>query len=540
MIHKGMFVINGAKILGRVLSILLVLELILLSSLYIRRNTGYGIDDSFITYRYASNLMEGYGLTFNVGEKHYGSTAMGYAIILGGISFSVKTILQLFGIPLTPQEIIPFVSTMLSGLSLFLIPIVWIRIFDIDKYGLLSIVNIGIFAIVLFTARFFNNFCGHETYFFIVSLLLGSFLLFFKRRILLSAIVMAVCTTIRPDAFLFWGILCVALSAYYVMDKNNILDNVIKNIFNYIIFYMVLLVPWILFTWLYFGNLIPETMIAKKAQVFIGYWPTFTFNDAIFKMLSGLPRPIIFLIIIGIPFMFYAMFKYSKLPAYTKTILFYSITWLAFAFFSIFFYSTFKVTFSEWYIIPAYFGMICCALSIIMQSISYLNLSINKLTVPKGAFVFVIIFGLLIYGTFDKKELAAWIQSNNSNTHIYSYNPLIKYIKNNEPNGTSIATAEPGALGFALGPKFHVVDELGLASPEVAKEIINHNFDYPFRRWNPKYVIVSWEGIYSPHTRDWFKGKYVFLREFKHEYWETRIGRGVHLYILREYNQKLS
>lgn len=60
--------------------------LCVLGTHYLLRNLGYSVDDSFITYRYAYHLKEGFGLVFNVGEAYYGTTAAGYAVLLAVIS----------------------------------------------------------------------------------------------------------------------------------------------------------------------------------------------------------------------------------------------------------------------------------------------------------------------------------------------------------------------------------------------------------------------------------------------------------------------
>lgn len=46
----------------------------------------YSYDDAFITYRYARNWSEGNGLVFNPGEVVLGTTAPGYALVLGALS----------------------------------------------------------------------------------------------------------------------------------------------------------------------------------------------------------------------------------------------------------------------------------------------------------------------------------------------------------------------------------------------------------------------------------------------------------------------
>ncbi|HYH46151.1 MAG TPA: hypothetical protein VEG34_10725, partial [Thermoanaerobaculia bacterium] len=43
----------------------------------------FSYDDGFITYRYARNWAEGLGLVYNPGEEVLGTTAPGYALLLG-------------------------------------------------------------------------------------------------------------------------------------------------------------------------------------------------------------------------------------------------------------------------------------------------------------------------------------------------------------------------------------------------------------------------------------------------------------------------
>jgi hypothetical protein len=47
---------------------------------------GFSHDDAFITYRYAENFARGRGLVFNPGEPVLGTTAPGWAALLGGLS----------------------------------------------------------------------------------------------------------------------------------------------------------------------------------------------------------------------------------------------------------------------------------------------------------------------------------------------------------------------------------------------------------------------------------------------------------------------
>ena len=49
---------------------------------------GYTADDSFITFRYARNLADGYGPVFNTGERVEGYTSFGWVIIFAFFTIS--------------------------------------------------------------------------------------------------------------------------------------------------------------------------------------------------------------------------------------------------------------------------------------------------------------------------------------------------------------------------------------------------------------------------------------------------------------------
>ena len=51
----------------------------------------FAYDDAWITYRYAYNLASGDGLVYNVGERMFGTTAPGYAVLLGVLAWPSET-----------------------------------------------------------------------------------------------------------------------------------------------------------------------------------------------------------------------------------------------------------------------------------------------------------------------------------------------------------------------------------------------------------------------------------------------------------------
>src|SRR4030065_2374448 len=59
--------------------------LIVLAAIAARTITGpRTIDDAYITFRYAQNLLQGNGLVYNAGERGLGTTTPAYAMLLAG------------------------------------------------------------------------------------------------------------------------------------------------------------------------------------------------------------------------------------------------------------------------------------------------------------------------------------------------------------------------------------------------------------------------------------------------------------------------
>jgi len=106
----------------------LILLLIYFNMLH---NSFYAMEDSYITYRYAQNLRLGIGLVFNDGERHFGSTAMGMAVILAAFSWLTESISDIWNnSPQLPGSQIVFIAHLITTLSIGSIAILayWIAL----------------------------------------------------------------------------------------------------------------------------------------------------------------------------------------------------------------------------------------------------------------------------------------------------------------------------------------------------------------------------------------------------------------------------
>ncbi len=113
-------------------------------------------DDSYVTYRYAANLLQGNGLRFNPGDNTNSASSMLYVVLLAVLQWITR-----IGIPQ--------ISTLLNLFGVFLLGYSTARILALGKSRLVFVCSSMIFAIAIGSFGFFDYwaFSGMETVFFL-------------------------------------------------------------------------------------------------------------------------------------------------------------------------------------------------------------------------------------------------------------------------------------------------------------------------------------------------------------------------------------
>lgn len=507
-------------------------------ALHLKKNFMYAIDDSYITFRYAQNFAEGYGLCFNTDERHFGSTAMGFAVILGVMSYIINALtdnsLLVKEQIATSGVLIPVLANLLSAVS---IGVIVFSIFKIGDYAVGPLKSFAItlfFTILLFVAPYTNNVSGHETYIYVALLCFSLYSLFILNRFFTSGLLIGLASTLRPDSILMFLLILSILIIRYVVKQPA--QKSCKSLAAFSGGFLLVMIPWMVFCFTYYGQVLPETLTAKKAQVLLGHWPLYTVRLILAECLKLLGYHLAFMIVISLlgAIIFLTLTHRSISKYFNSPLLCIIASLVAFSVGQVIFYSLIKVTFWHWYASAILiFLTVASAIATVALVFSlYAQVHIRR-------WVAIVILSVFISALLSTNRIGYWASQwvsspRNSWEHIYSYDPIVSYLIGNEPLGTTIVTAEPGALGFKLGPKFKVIDELGLTSPGVARSIIKGNLIYPFTTWDPRYVIVSWDGKYTPHESNWFKEKYYLVSEFNHPYWQKSINRGAYLFKKRD------
>jgi hypothetical protein len=200
------------------------------------------IDDAFITFRYARNLLSGSGFVFNVGQRVLGTTTPLYTLLLAGLAGVVR------------NGNYPWLALLVNtladaGTCLLLIP-----------FGktLTGQRRVGVAAALLWAiAPMSVTFAigGMETSIFIL-LLVGTSYLYLQGRTRLAALTAGLLLLTRPDGALLIGPLAIDLvvrcwrTRRFPVAEAGIL--------------MATLLPWAVFATLYFGSPIPHSIAAKS------------------------------------------------------------------------------------------------------------------------------------------------------------------------------------------------------------------------------------------------------------------------------------
>ncbi len=550
---------NGYRLIAHGLAVLVVS---MLTGLFLYNTIDFALDDSYITYRYAQHLELGYGPVFNAGEPYLGTTAPGFAILLAVLHLAVRILhlSELLSMLLGTNQAnivtlldIPHLGRYVSAFSVGITGITGYAFLVRSFPNWLGYLGGLLFAVWIITLPPLALVSGHETLTCIALVVLG--LYFVPTRLPLGALLLGVATLVRPDAALAFAVVVFAMILKWFAQRDR------KQIYSdaqALLFFLLPVVPWVLFAWFFYGSPIPGTLLAKKAQVLMGNWSLTSPDLMRVIVLNSIPEAIRTLI------------NFSALMGLVAAVLRRDAAALVgvWGVAHIYAYNFLKVTFWPWYatllfvvyLLMSAYGAVAVAnliwsarrasgrrLHLQLWAVPHSSLTSEAdrrsqlwgmrtpFSTPKWAYLatlplLAIYLWICISGI--SPGLAAITGPKAVHLHTYSFIPVADYIKKEMPEGASLATPEPGALAYFLGPKYYVLDTLGLTAPGVAAHILTGDYEWPYLYYQPDWVLVSYEGNLNPNLqKPWFKAQYRLVKEFKHPYWDAQ---GITLRLFRK------
>lgn len=445
-------------------------------------------DDEFIIFRYAKNIADGNGWTFNPHMTINGCTTVLYTLLL--------SLLMKLGFP--------FPSTAYFVTLTFLVVCAVLTSYLLDRQGFPIAAWITPFLIVAHPILQHSN--GMETSLYLTLAVL-SLICYFQNRFMWTAILLALCVLTRPDAILLASILFL----HYVLTQRK---------FPYLqlgIFILILL-PWTIFSIMKFGSIFPNTLAAKSIQGEVDpepFWSVSVYHWINSPMPIGWVVPdilhtICFSIVLFLLFVVFFRFLFggenANLSNYNYT--FVGIVLLWGILHSVSYIYLHIPSYYEWHMAPVV--LLYCILGGIGLESLYIYLKIPFRMVPL-LILFLLIWIPEIKTGYDYKI-------NNSGAEIKNrgifYCEAGKWFKNNTPVSSVIGCEEVGIIGYYSDRV--IIDEVGLVTPKVAWHKRNGDNTWFIRYYHPDYLIQFYPvNLYAgiPLYTDWEQKSYSPMKD---------------------------
>jgi hypothetical protein len=428
------------------------------------------IDDAFITFRYARNVVHGIGFVYNSGERVLGTTTPFYTLLMATLSL------------VTRSENYPVLALITNALA--------------DAASTLLLYHLGrrlsnsplvgwavalLWAINPMSVTFAIG--GMETSVFIL-LMLGTFTAHLHRRPYLTAALAALSFLTRPDAVLIVALVFAQLALENVKSQppkrtggrlSNFKWSNWRSFAIASLVFVVTVAPWFIFAAAYFGNPIPQSVSAKSLayrlppEVALGrlmqHFAVPFFESDVFDI-GGLIRLVVYL----------TLSLAAILSALRREPRARSVPLLAYPLLYATVFAIANPLIFRWYLAPPLPGYM---LAILIQISSFESI-ISKLThriVHLKFKVWYVIFGLLV-AFYLVSGLRAWTLHPDHGPDRPApqmayielellYHQVAADLKPLVSADTVIAAGDIGALGYDTGAR--ILDTLGLISPKTVR-----------------------------------------------------------------------
>lgn len=217
-------------------------------------------DDPYITYRYAANLAQGLGFVYNPGEAVLSTTSPLFTLLLAGLGWLVSLLGGDANLAL------PLLARALGSLSL---PLGALCLYTLGRGWQSPWVSwVGLLLYPTFPLLVAH--LGAETPLYL-ALCLAAFTAYARRRLAWAGAWAALATLARPDGLL----VALVLFASVLLDQRpgaGAADPAREERFGSsqgwraLLLFALLLLPWLVFSTVYFGSPVPLTLAAKQAQ----------------------------------------------------------------------------------------------------------------------------------------------------------------------------------------------------------------------------------------------------------------------------------
>ncbi|OGO28937.1 MAG: hypothetical protein A2Z16_05030 [Chloroflexi bacterium RBG_16_54_18] len=386
----------------------------------------WNYDDAYITYRYAANLASGGGFVYNPGERVLSTTTPLFTILLAASSFL--------------WDDIPHTANVLGVLGISLG-----ALFLWDMCQQKNLVLAGSACLVLYpTFPLLVTTIGLETPLYI-AFCLGAIAIYERKQYSIAAVFSALACLTRPDGIL----IPIILAANYILTHRSLPP------LKPVLIFSLFVLPWLVFTFLYFGTPVPAALVTKQNQG--SMIVSERFGTGVLTVLRPYARRLFYIseFILGLVGMGAFLFKQKKV----WSILF---TWTFIYFMT---YTLLGVSRYPWYyapLVPAFVVATGLGLTVLSQ-FKPDNLKRNWQYLPGVlSIVMIAIFG--IGQVFHVRQIK---DSPDQRREIYR--AVGDWLSENTLDNDLVGTLEVGIIGYHS--QRPMLDFAGLLQPEIGSRL---------------------------------------------------------------------
>lgn len=378
-------------------------------------------EDAYITFRYAENFANGFGLVYNIGENVYGTTTPLYALILAsfyyaGISCVVSSL------------IINLISEAITSLIVYKI------LKDYSKN--LSAVFVSLLY-VFSPSNISWSIQGMETVFF-TALIAIAFYSLYRKNYFFALLFAFLSAITRIDG----------LSVVFIVSVFTAYEKRIAS-FRIILVPFLMFIVWLLFLYSYYGNFLPNSMLAKLI-LYSGHNPSIFpgLNLILSKyLLAGYYTSSIVSLLFMVGVFLSATRIHSLLPLSTWFFVYYGA--LIFS----------RTSIHGWYLIPPLFVFtILSGIGIIFLFNKILLLLKSRARTLNTILLFsILIFSSLMLVIKVKQIHFEWLYERNVRI------PVGQYLNLHTPENSTVFLEPIGVIGYFS--ERYIYDDAALISP---------------------------------------------------------------------------
>lgn len=412
-------------------------------------------DDAYIFYTYAENIANGNGYVFNIGENINGTTSALYPLLLA----LVLWVTNLFNL----NNIAPFIGFTITTLSLWVIGIIGMRL--LYRRGLLAASLTFPFFLLLSMPFFVIGALGMDTYL-MLALIMGATYAYDSEKYNIMGILCGLATLARPDAIILAGVIFL----HYFITRRRFPPLIP------IILYIAVLIPWLTFSQLTFGSILPLTLSAKSSQASTGFWGTGPiYITHLVQQFARRYSIITFFAVISTPWLFYRYRNNITVYGFMQVLLFWALLhFIGYAIINppgyIWYYTPYSILIA---------GSLALAFEIITGQPSR-NAGALKLAMP--LLILILLFINVVLNVQRKDP------------RLEAYRTIATWFNERTEPGTSIGANEIGIFGYYYenGP---VIDGLGLVTEGVADHIAEGDYSWYVREYEPDYLMFFYPNL---------------------------------------------